>query len=290
MTDINKKSLLLSAQKDFIDYLKKQGKASATILAYGKDIQQLAEFLSKKQITQITSVLSDHIEEFKKYLAEEKYLAKSISRKLNSIKTFFRYLRSKGLITEDPAATIPHPKYEIAPPRILSKMEYRALRDGARDDIRMAAIIETLLQTGIRIGELARLQLEDIGDKEIKIRSFESHSDRTIPLNQAAKRALDHYLNIRPKTKSQNVFVTKTGNPLLVRNIRTAIDRFFKIADIKEATVNALRHTFIAHQLMGGASVILVQKLVGHKRLSTTEKYLELVKDKVEENVKLEEL
>lgn len=278
------------AQKSFINFLKKQGKASATILAYGKDIQQLAEFLSKKQITQASTVKPENIEEFKNYLAGEKYLAKSISRKLNSIKTFFRFLRSEGLITDDPASTISHPKYEIAPPRILSKMEYRALRDAARDDIRMAAIIELLLQTGLRIGELARLELDDLTDKEIKIKSFESHPDRTIPLNQAAKKALDRYLNVRPKTKSGNVFVTKTGKPLLVRNMRTSIDRYFRIADIKNATVNALRHTFIAHQLMSGASVLFVQKLVGHKRLSTTEKYLEMVKDKVEEAPKLEQL
>lgn len=288
MTDDNKS--LITAQKNFIEYLKKQNKASATILAYGKDIQQLTEFLTKRQITHVTSVTPELIEDFKDYLAENKYIAKSISRKLNSVKTFFRYLKAENLVTEDPAAFVAHPKYEVAPPRILSKMEYRALRDASRDDIRIAAIIELLLQTGMRIGELARLQVEDAKEREIKIRAFESHPERIIPLNEAGKKSLDRYLNIRPKTKIKNIFVTKNGKPLLVRNIRAIIDRFFKIADVKNTTVNALRHTFIAHQLMSGASVVLIQKLVGHKRLSTTEKYLEIVKDKVEQTVKLEEL
>ena len=281
---------LTTAQKKFVTYLKNQGRATATILAYGKDTGQLVEFLNKKQITQVGSVLSEHIEAFKEYLADNNYIAKSISRKLNSIKTFFRYLEEEKLVKDNPAAVVSHPKYEVKPPRILSKMEYRALRDAARDDARMAAVIEILLQTGIRISELGRLQLDNINDKEIKIKPYESHSERTVPLNQAAKNALARYLNIRSKTRNKNVFVTKTGRPLLVRNIRAAIDRYFKIAGVEKVTVNDLRHTFISHQLMAGASVVLVQRLVGHKRLSTTEKYLNLISDKVSQTVKLEEL
>jgi len=281
---------LTTAQKKFVTYLKNQGRATATILAYGKDTGQLVEFLNKKQITQVGSVLSEHIEAFKEYLADNNYIAKSISRKLNSIKTFFRYLEEEKLVKDNPAAVVSHPKYEVKPPRILSKMEYRALRDAARDDARMAAVIEILLQTGIRISELGRLQLDNINDKEIKIKPYESHSERTVPLNQAAKNALARYLNIRSKTRNKNVFVTKTGRPLLVRNIRAAIDRYFKIAGVEKVTVNDLRHTFISHQLMSGASVVLVQRLVGHKRLSTTEKYLNLISDKVSQTVKLEEL
>lgn len=281
---------LAAAQRNFIDYLKKQGKASATILAYSKDVSQLVEFLSKQSITQTTTVLTEHIEAFKEYLADNNYIAKSISRKLNSIKTFFKYLRAENLVTTDPAISVSHPKYEIAPPRILSKMEYRSLRDAVRNDSRIAAVVEILLQTGIRIGELARLELDDLNEKEVKIGNHESHPERMIPLNQAAKKALEQYLNFRPKTKTKSVFVTKTGRSLLVRNIRTILDRYFKVADIKDATVNSLRHTFIAHQLMAGASVLLVQKLAGHKRLSTTEKYLEKIKGEFEETIKLEEL
>lgn len=283
------RSLVITHNK-FLDYLKSQNKASATILAYGKDIAQFVEYLNKKQITQVILVIADHIEGFKEYLALNKYTTKSISRKLNSIKAFFRWLKSEGLIKQDPAATIPHPKYEVTPPRILSKMEYRALRDVARDNPRSATIIELLLQTGMRIGELARLEVDDITNKEIKIRPYESHPDRTAPLNQAANKALKRWLNFRPKAKSKSLFVTKNGRPLLIRNIRSAVKRYFRAADIRKATINSLRHTFIAHQLMAGASVALIQKIVGHKRLSTTEKYLELVKEKVNQTPRLEEL
>lgn len=281
---------LQATQKKFIDYLKKEGKASATIIAYRNDISQFSEYLRKKQITQVTSILPEHIENFKEYLAINKYTNKSISRKLNSIKTFFHFLKTSGLIEKDPAISVAHPRYEITPPRILSKVEYRALRDAVRENPRAAVIVELLLQTGMRIGELARLELKDINEGEIKIRAYESHPERTVPLNAPAKEALNRWLNFRPKTKTNALLVTKNGQPLMVRNIRTAFSRYFRQAGIEGATINSLRHTFIAHQLMAGVSVQLIQKIVGHKRLSTTEKYLEFVKEEVSSAPKLAEL
>jgi len=279
-----------TAHQKFLEYLKKQGNTPATIVAYGKDVDQFGEYLRKKQITQVTSVLPEHIENFKDYLAKNDYTDKSICRKLNSIKAFFRFLTLNGSIEKSPATSIIYPRYEIKPPRILSQMEYRALRDCARDDPRAAAIVEILLQTGMRIGELVRLELEDIKITEIRIRSYSSHPERTVPLNSAVKTAVNRWLNYRPKTKNPSLLVTKTGKTLQTRNIRSALVRLFKLAGIKNATVNSLRHTFIAHQLAAGASVALIQKIVGHKRLSTTEKYLELVKENITPTPKLEEL
>jgi site-specific recombinase XerD len=287
---INSEKSLIAAHQNFVDYLKKSGKATSTILAYGADVEQFVNYLKKKQITQASTVTQEMVEEFKNFLKKQKYTKKSISRKLNSLKTFFRYLKEKGLIDKDPAASVEHPRYEVKPPRVLSKIEYRALRDACRDDPRMAAVVEIFLQTGLRIGELARLELDDIGEKEIRVRPYESHPERTVPFNQPAKKALDRYFEVRSKTKSRAVFVTKTGRPMLVRNIRASINRYFRIAGIKKATVNDLRHTFIVHQLSSGTSVTTVQHLVGHKRLSTTEKYLELAEEKDEERMRLEEL
>lgn len=278
------------AQQKFIQYLKKNHRASATIIAYGADITQFIQYLNKKQITQTESILPDHIEAFKEYLALNNYTNKSICRKLNSLKAFFRFLKEEKIIEKNPAEPVSHPRYEISPPRILSKMEYRALRDAARNDPRASVIIELLLQTGMRIGELARLQLEDITEKEIKIRPYESSPGRIVPLNSAAKKAVERWIAFRPKSETNHLLVTKTGRPLLVRNIRTSLTRFFRLAGIKNATINSLRHTFIAHQLMAGVPVNLVQKIVGHKRLSTTEKYLDLVKEKISPTPKLEEL
>lgn len=283
------KNLETNHQK-FVDDLKKKGRSVSTILAYKKDTQQLVDLLAKSGITQANNVTSEHIEEFKKYLFDKKYTAKSVSRKLNSVKTFFRFLSDHEIIKSDPAEKVTHPKFEAKPPRILTRMEYRALRDAARDNPRVSAIIELLLQTGMTIGELGRLEINDLTDSQIKIRAYESHPVRSIPLNKPAKKSLENYLETRPKTRTKNVFVTRPGRPFLVRNIRTAINRYLKLAGIKNAKVNSLRHTFIAHQIKRGAPVNLVQRLVGHKRLSTTEKYLQFVEADEEEKVKLEEL
>jgi len=185
---------------------------------------------------------------------------------------------------------VSYPTFETQPPRILSQMEYRALRDAVRNDIRMTAVVELLLQTGMRIGELARLELEDVKENQLRIEAYESQPERMVVLNPSAKKALDRWLDFRTKTKVKNIFITKTGRAFLIRNIRTIINRYFRQASIKDATVNDLRHTFIAHQLSNGASVVLIQKLVGHKRLSTTEKYLGLINPAPEAKVKLEEL
>lgn len=286
---------LKSAHAQFIEHLQSRRRAHATIVAYSKDIEQLVSFLSDAGKKDIASVSQEELEAFLKKLAADNYTPKSISRKINSMKTFYRFLKTTGVISADPALNIEHPKYDIKPPRILSKLEYRALRDACKGDIRTYAVVELFLQTGIRIGELANLMLNDVKDTELHIASQEGHLERNVPLNKAAKEAVNGWLVSRGATpaggtKSAALFITKTGRPLLIRNIRTAIDRFFKIAGIEDAKVNDLRHTFIAHHLMSGTPITTISKLVGHKRLSTTEKYLEFIKDKHVNNVKLEEL
>lgn len=262
--------------------LAKQGRASATILAYSKDIEQLADFVAKSNIQVLGEVTKDHIDAFKAHLAEKDYTTKSISRKINSIKSFFSYIQAQGLISENPSTGVSHPKYDIKPPRLLNKIEYRALRDACREDVRMAAIVEILLQTGMRISELANLKISDIDttSNQITIRAYESHPERVIPINQPAKESLDKYLAVRPKSPNTNIFITKTGNSFLIRNIRSNLDRYFHIAGIENAKVNDLRHTFIAQQLTSGSPLVYISKLVGHKRLSTTEKYLEFISEK----------
>jgi site-specific recombinase XerD len=263
------------------------------VLAYGKDVSQLIEFAAATHKFDPSALNTQDIENFKVYLKNQKYTAKSISRKVNSIKSFFRFLKGQNFLSDNPATQVAHPKYDVAPPRVLSKLEYRALRDASREDVRMSAIIELLLQSGIRIGELALLSVDDIdlNRKKMVIRAFESRPGRTVPLNDAAVKALKDYLQVRPKSDNQTLFLTKTGNPFLVRNIRTAIDRYFKLAGIDNAKVNDLRHTFIIHQLKSGTPLTYVSKLVGHKRLSTTEKYLKLIEDTPsKDSIKLEEL
>lgn len=283
--------ILKDAHEQFKNYLQEKKRSNATIVAYGKDINQLISFLEELKINQIHQVTKDNLEAFLAKLQRGGYTAKSISRKINSTRTFYRFLKISEYVTDDPSLLVTHPRYQLAPPRILAPTEYRALRDAARNDPRMFAIVELLLQTGIRIGELATLRLQDVNNETLRIRPCEKHEERLVSLNKAAKEALKKYLEIRPKTKEDDrIFITKSGKPFLIRNIRTAIERYFRVCDIKNAKVNDLRHTFVAHHLKQGVSLVVLSKILGHKRLSTTERYLQFIGERGKENINLTEL
>lgn len=281
------------AQVKFTEFLTSSGKAHATVIAYSKDIEQLVDFIAKRGKTLVAEVLAEDIDDFKELLKKQRYTSKSISRKINSIKAFFRFLMNESLADKNPATEISHPQIEQNPPRVLSRLEYRALRDACRGDVRMYAIVELLLQTGMRISELAALAVTDLDmERElIYIQAQNSREARRVPMNTAAKNSILDYLKIRPRAKEKTLFLTKTCRPFLVRNIRTAIDRFFRLAGIKEAKVNDLRHTFIIEQLKAGTPMVYVSQLVGHKRITTTEKYLKMIEaPDMQPNVKIEEL
>jgi len=281
---------LRDAHEQFKKFLTDKKHSNSTVVAYGKDIDQLISFLEELKKNNIHEVTQGDIEAFLARMSDKGYTPKSISRKINSTRTFYRFLKVNEYVTDDPSLLVSHPVYQLAAPRILNPTEYRALRDAARNDLRMYAIIELLLQTGIRIGELANLRLSDIVKDSLHIAPFEKHEERSVPLNRRAKEALNNYLKIRPESKDDHVFITKSGKQFLIRNIRTAVERYFRLAEIKNAKVNDLRHTFVAHHLKHGVSLVMLSKVLGHKRLSTTERYLQYVPERGKETNILTEL
>jgi site-specific recombinase XerD len=280
---------LYEAHTKFIDHLGNEGKSESTLVAYSKDIEQLIEFLSKGGVNLITEVELEHLENFMKKLANDEYTPKSISRKTNATKTFFKFLHLGEHIKANTAEYLKHPKIVTKEPRILSKLEYRALRDAARDDIRTYAMLEVLLQTGVTISELSEIKLEQIkfdnSTGELFVPKKNNKEERTIPLNKAVVDAIRIYIEKeRPDIKDAvHLFITKTGNPILVRNIRSTINRYFNIAGVVSAKVNDLRHTFVAHHLSMGVSLLHLSKISGHKRVSTTERYLQYIEREVEQ-------
>lgn len=274
----------------FIAQLKGQNKSHHTIIAYKKDLEQFIGFFTTLEKSDVREIKREDVEAFIEKLIKDNYTKKSASRKLNSIRTFFRTLKTQSMIDYNPTLDISHPKYTQSSPRILSKLEYRALRDLAKEDVRTYALVELLLQTGIKIGELAELRMEDIYEDHLHIRPYGKNIERDVPLNKAAKASLDEYIAIRPQSSENFVFITRNGKQLLIRNIRQIIDRCFREVEIENATVNDLRNTFIAHQLMRGASLEYIARIVGHRRLSSTERFLNLVREETERKEKLGQL
>jgi site-specific recombinase XerD len=264
----------------FISNLQEKQRSPSTLLAYRADIEQLIGFLEKRQKVSAKQVLESDIASFRDSLLNDKYTPKSVSRKLNAVKTFFRYLVSQNNLTSNPSEDVSHPKVDSVAPKFLSPLEYRALRDVVRGDIRIATVVELILQTGMRISEVANLKLTDIKKSEVRIEAYATQPERTVPLNTPAKAALQDYLNERPQTDSPFVFISKNGKPLAIRNIRASIDRYLHKAEIMNYSVNDLRTTFLVQNLKNGVDLVMLSHAVGHKRLSTTERYLELAEIK----------
>lgn len=276
MTQDTIKSLL----PKFLKSLEEKGRSHSTVIAYRADLEQLLVHLQDKNKVLPNQAATGDIEAFRDSLLAQKYTPKSVSRKLNAVKTFFRWLLAEKYLTSDPSSDVAHPKIEASMPKFLSPMEYRALRDVVRNDIRISAIVELILQTGMRISEVANLKLDNISKDKVTIEAYATQGERSIPLNSRAKEAVDEYLKIRTKTDSPYVYVSKNGKPLAVRNIRAAIDRYFHRAEVPDYSVNDLRTTFIVENLKAQVDLVMLSQVVGHKRLSTTERYLELAQVK----------
>ncbi len=263
----------------FRENLEKKNLSPHTILAYTTDVKQLIKFLTKKGFKKISQVTAESLSLFQKELNKKGYSPVSCARKLNAYRKFFTFCKKENFIIEKPTAFLSIPKYQKPKPRTLSKMEYRALRDAARNNPRTAALIEVFLQTGAKVSEVADLHFKDIKKEKMIFKESRSSKKREIPLTPSLKKAFKRYLNIRPKSDCQYLFITKNNTPLLVRNMSTLLMRCFKEAGVKNASLNALRHTWIVYQLKHGLPLQLVSQLAGHKRVSTTAKYLDLIKN-----------
>lgn len=265
---------------EFIKTLEEKGRSPSTILAYRADIEQLTKYLEQNSKVVPSTIKKTDVEAFRDHLLNQKYTPKSVSRKLNAVKTFFRWAVNNKYLMANPSENVAHPKIKASVPKFLSPLEYRALRDVVRDDARIAAIVEIILQTGMRISEVSNLKFKNVKDSKVIIEAYATQPKREIPLNKPAKEALDEYLKIRPETDSEYIFVSKTGKPMAVRNIRAAIDRYMQKAGIEKYSVNDLRTTFIVENLKANVDIVLLSQVVGHKRLSTTERYLEIAEVK----------
>lgn len=263
---------------EFIKELQEKSRSPSTILAYKADLAQLIDLLRKKDIVSLEQITKEDIEYFRDTLLAQKYTPKSASRKLNAVKTFFRWLMKNNKLQVDPSKDVSHPKINPSLPKFLSAMEYRALRDVVKDDPRIYAIIELILQAGLRISEVANLKADSLQEEKVIVDAYATQPKRYVPLNASAKEAIESYKKIRPQSDSLYLFVSKNGKPLAVRNIRAAIDRYMRKAEIPAYSVNDLRTTFIVENLKGGVDLITISQIAGHKRLSTTERYLVLAK------------
>ena len=287
----------------FIDYLRSnRGYSDHTIRNYQIDLKQFLEFLtggegSGEKALAAPEPASVDFRVIREYLGHLHggYKKTTIARKLSTIRSFFYFLEKRGLGKDNPAADIPTPKLGKYIPAYLPVDEMFRLLDGPDQEkplgMRDLAILEVLYSCGIRVSELAGLNISsiDFDQRLVKVLG-KGNKERIVPIGQYATRAIKNYMeatfSLRKRTggdtQDSPLFINFRGGRLSTRSIARMIKKYEKEQGLMtEITPHGLRHTFATHLLDGGADLRSVQELLGHASLSTTQKYTHVSLDRL---------
>jgi len=270
----------------FLRALEGQNFSPKTLRAYGDDLTQFLNFVEKNRVDFDIPTRFDRadIEGFMQYLAAQKRSGVTRVRKLAAIRKFFAFLEENKILAANPANAVKGAKREEKEPNILFKEQYKALLFEASDNIRDYAIIQTFLQTGIRLSELVNLQVSaiDFEHRILTVRQGKGKKDRQIPLVDEAIKALRNYYRYRTTQlilDDETFFLAKNGTSMNVSTVKYLVAKYVKKAGIrKKVSVHTLRHTFGAHKAGKHMSLASLQALMGHKKKETTLKYIHLAK------------
>ncbi len=279
-----------STISDFANFLSIiRGRSENTVKAYTGDVAEFFKFLKENRKLAILENITTH--EIRAFLfsLHGKNRNVSLARKLSSLRTFFKFLIREGLLTDNPAMDAVPPRQQKKQPRFLNIDEVFALMDvpEASDPagIRDRAALELLYSSGLRVGELVGLNLEDLDAKQGLVRVLGKGSkERLVPVGSRALQALNDYLAVRSELGGQQkaeknpaLFLGLRGGRLNDRYFRRRFDGYIKILSLEtELSPHSLRHTFATHMLEAGADIRSIQELLGHASLSTTQIYTHL--------------
>ncbi len=279
--------------EDFISYLYYQkGYSPNTLKAYRVDLRDFFSFLVNKcGFSEKDTIDKVSIYEIRSFIGSmyKSYKKTTISRKLSSIRSFFNFLEKKSVIKKNPAWNISFPKTEKYLPRRLNVDDALKILDIEEDDsgdwklLRDKAILELLYSCGIRASELVSLNIEDIDMHEnvIKIRG-KGDKERIVPMGRYALEAIKKYLSALSNKKRGALFLNRSGKRISDRSIRRIVKKYaIKKGLGWDISPHSLRHSFATHLLEGGANIRVVQEMLGHVNLSTTQRYTHLTLDKL---------
>lgn len=266
---------------DFIDYISSEkGLALNTLESYRRDLESFADFLKRRGQLSFVSANSDQIVAFMGALQNQGYASASICRSLIAIKVFYRFLLREGIVGTNIALYLESPKLWQLIPEVLTCEEVEQLLkqpdpltfQGARDK----AILEVLYASGIRVSELCSLDIYSIDDETLRVMG-KGGKERMVPIGQEAVVAIDHYFAFRDaydSDKQQALFVNKRGHRIDRMSVWRMIKNYVKMAGInKNISPHTLRHSFATHLLDNGADLRIIQEMLGHASISSTERY-----------------
>lgn len=267
---------------DFIIYIaSEKGLARNSIEAYQRDTQTFTAFLREKGITSFKEVGQDEIVAFLKQLTDKEYASSSICRALIAIKVLFRFLKREGLIPSNCTLYLDSPKLWQLVPEVISYEEVEQLLEqpdpstmlGARD----RAILEVLYGSGLRVSEVCGMGLYSVDENSVRVMGKGS-KERVVPIGSKAVAAIDHYLlHYRSQWESERqdaLFVSKNGNRMNRQQVWRMIKYYGAAAGItKNISPHTLRHSFATHLLDNGAELRVIQEMLGHASISSTDRY-----------------
>lgn len=273
---------------EFMNYIMiEKGLSKNTYQAYKKDIEKYLFFIDKDSITK------NDIENYIKHLTNEKNKPSSIARNIVSIKSYHRYI-SRIYDYEDPSESILRPKQSIRLPEILSKEEVENLLDIKTIDAfsyRNKAMMELMYATGLRVSELVNLNVNDVDFSNATIRCFGKGSkERIIPIVDYALNILKEYLDVYRNGmlkgyNTDSLFLNNHGKNMTRQGFFKIIKKIAKEKDInKNLHPHILRHSFATHILENGADLRIIQELLGHENISTTQIYTHVRTDLIRKN------
>jgi integrase/recombinase XerC len=267
----------------YIAYLEAERNVSPyTVRNYTKDLLEFFQFVTESGIDTLKNVNKQTLRAYLAQLMDEKYAKSSIARKLSAIRSFYRYLMREELVSASPAATTVSPRLDKRLPVFLTIEEAKKLVEspdisqpvGQRD----RALLEMLYASGMRVSELVNMNIDQVNMATNEIRVWgKGAKERVVLIGGPAADALTAYINEGRKTllggqKNSALFVNRYGKRILVRRVQKLLNKYSQSIN-KNIHPHILRHTFATHLLDGGADLKVVQELLGHADLSSTQIY-----------------
>jgi integrase/recombinase XerC len=301
----------------FLDYLRLEKHFSDyTVKSYGADLIQFDQFLAGEigpaaaaipagvTAPKVSPTEVDEraikcealtVREFLAYLYGQNYTKSTTARKLATLRSFYKFLIRRGIVSASPLITIRTPKQEKRLPKCLDLEQVQKLLEAPGDNDLLAArdkaMLEVLYSSGIRVSELVELEMGDIDLQEgvLRVRG-KGRKDRLTPIGSQAIKAVQRYFELRTQEPKCNgphqarVFLNKHGETLSTRSVRRKLDKYLVMAGLDPGiSPHTLRHSFATHLLNNGADLRSVQELLGHQSLSTTQIYTHLSTNRVKE-------
>jgi integrase/recombinase XerD len=267
--------------EDFIIYIgSEKGLALKTLEAYRRDAEDFLKFLNSHAFDHWKQVQQQHLIDFLAWKKEREFAPASISRALIALKVFFRFLKRERIIENNVAILLETPKIWQLIPEVLSQHEMNCLLEqpdcqtsqGARD----RAILEVLYATGIRVSELCQLKIQDIDDTFIRVKG-KGGRERVVPIGKPAVQAIDYYFNFREKEMNQReeaLFIGSGKKSISRLAVWQLVKKYAQQAKIEKTIFpHTFRHSFATHLLDNGADLRIIQELLGHANISSTDRY-----------------